>query len=161
MLFGHFCQNRSGDCQKGVIEIDPDHRCPTWEALVMCSRTIFQAVLYLSLQNPFLYYMSLKYTMKDYFCVSISCAGFYTTIRKTTRLKSGWSFGQTDSPLSTARVLIDAVGLCLLRVSEVWRLFAPDLRIWINSFSGSDFKPRLVYKTWYFCYFFTNFDQQF
>ena len=56
-------------------------------------------------------------------------------------------------PLSTARVLIDAVGLCLLRVNEVWRLFAPDLRIWINSFSGSDFKPRLVYKTWYFCFF--------
>ena len=41
-------------------------------------------------------------------------------------------------------------GLCLLRVSEVWQLFAPDLRRWINSFSGSDFKPRLVYKTLYF-----------
>ena len=82
-------------------------------------------------------------------------------MRKTTRLKSGWGFGQKISPLSTARVLIDAVGLCLLRVSEVWRLFAPDLRRWINSFSGSDFKPRLVYKTWYFCYFFTNFGQQF
>ena len=83
------------------------------------------------------------------------------SMMKTTRLKSGWGFGQTNSPLSTARVLIDAVGLCLLRVNEVWRLFAPDLRRWINSFSGSDFKPRLVYKTWYFCYFFTNFDQQF
>ena len=82
-------------------------------------------------------------------------------MRKTTRLKSGWGFGQTNSPLSTARVLIDAVGLCLLRVSEVWRLFAPDLRRWINSFSGSDFKPRLVYKTWYFSYFVTNFNQQF
>ena len=82
-------------------------------------------------------------------------------MRKTTRLKSGWGFGQTNSPLSTARVLIDAMGLCLLRVSEVWRLFAPDLRRWINSFSGSDFKPRLVYKTWYFCYFFTDFVQQF
>ena len=80
-------------------------------------------------------------------------------MRKTTRLKSGWGFGQTNSPLSTARVLIDAVGLCLLRVSEVWRLFVPDLRRWISSFSGSDFKPRLVYKIWYFCYFFTNFDQ--
>ena len=84
-----------------------------------------------------------------------------TNMRKTTRLKSGWGFGQTNPPLSTARVLIDAVGLCLLRVSEVWWLFAPDLRRWINSFSGSDFKPRLVYKTWYFCYFFTNFGQQF
>ena len=41
------------------------------------------------------------------------------TMRKTTRLKSGWGFGQTNSPLSTAKVLIDAVGLCLLRVSEV------------------------------------------
>ena len=82
-------------------------------------------------------------------------------MRKTTRLKSGWGFCQTNSPLSTARVLIDAVGLCLLRVNEVWWLFAPDLRRWINSFSGSDFKPRLVYKTWYFCYFITNFDQQF
>ena len=82
-------------------------------------------------------------------------------MRKTTRLKSGWGFGQTNSPLSTARVLIDAVGLCLLRVSEVWQLFAQDLRRWINSFSGSDFKPRLVYKTWYFCFFFTNFDHQF
>ena len=82
-------------------------------------------------------------------------------MRKTTRLKLGWGFGQTNSPLSTARVLIDAVGLCLFRVSEVWRLFAPDLRRWINSFSGSDFTPRLVYKTWYFCYFFTKFDQQF
>ena len=66
--------------------------------------------------------------------------------RKTTRLKSGWGFGQTNSLLSTAKVLIDAVGLCLLRVSEVWRLFAPDLRRRINSFPGSDFKPRLVYK---------------
>ena len=74
-------------------------------------------------------------------------------MRKTTRLKSGWGFGQTNSPLSTAKVLIDAVGLCLLRVSEEWWLFAPDLRRRINSFSGSDFKPRLVYKTWYFCYF--------
>ena len=37
-------------------------------------------------------------------------------MKKTTRLKSGWGFGQTNSPLSTARVLIDAVGLCLLRV---------------------------------------------
>ena len=64
-------------------------------------------------------------------------------------------------PLSTAKVLIDAVGLYLLRVSEVWRLFAPDLRRWINSFSGSDFKPRIFYKTWYFCYFFTNIDQHF
>ena len=82
-------------------------------------------------------------------------------MRKTTHLKSGWGFGQKNSPLSTARVLIDAVGLCLLRVSEVWRLFAPDLMRWINSFSGSDFKPRLVYKTLYFCYFFTNFGQQF
>ena len=82
-------------------------------------------------------------------------------MRKTTRLKSGWGFGQTNSPLSTARVLIDAVGLCLLRVSEVWRLFGPDLRRSINSFSGSDFEPRLVYKVWYFCYFFTNFGQQF
>ena len=82
-------------------------------------------------------------------------------MRKITCLKSGWGFGQTNSPLSTARVLIDAAGLCLLRVSEVWRLFAPDLRRWINSFSGSDFKPRLVYKTLYFCYFFTNYDQQF
>ena len=82
-------------------------------------------------------------------------------MRKTTRLKSGWGFGQTNSPLITTKVLIDAVGLCLLRVSEVWRLFASDLRRRINSFSGSDFKPRLVYKTWYFCYFFTNFDQQF
>ena len=82
-------------------------------------------------------------------------------MRKTTRLKSGWGFGQTNSPLSTARVLIDAVGLCLLRVSEVWRLFAPDLWKWINSFSGSDFKPRPVYKTWYFCYLVTNFNQQF
>ena len=85
----------------------------------------------------------------------------YSIMRKTTRLKSAWGFGQTNSPLSTARVLIDAVGLCLLRVSEVWRLFAPDLRRWINSFSGSDFKPRLVYRTLYFCYFFTNFGQQF
>ena len=40
-------------------------------------------------------------------------------MRQTTRLKPGWGFGQTNSPLSTARVLIDAVGLCLLRVSEV------------------------------------------
>ena len=39
--------------------------------------------------------------------------------------------------------------------------FAPDLRRWINSFSGSDFESRLVYKTLYFCYFFTNFGQQF
>ena len=90
----------------------------------------------------------------------VTCNVQYS-MRKTTRLKSGRGFGQTNSPLSTARVLIDAVGLCLLRVIEVWRLFAPDLRRWINSFSGSDFKPRLVYKTWYFCYFFTNFDQQF
>ena len=73
-----------------------------------------------------------------------------TDKRKTTRLNSGWGFGQTNSPLSTARILIDDVGLCLLTVSEVWWLFAPDLRRWINSFSGSDFKPRLVYKTWYF-----------
>ena len=81
-----------------------------------------------------------------------------------TRVKRGVEtihFAQFWWKISTARVLIDAVGLCLLRVSEVWRLFAPDLRRWINSFSGSDFKPRLVYKTWYFCYFFTNFDQQF
>ena len=49
-------------------------------------------------------------------------------MKKTTRLKSGWGFGHTNSPLSTARVLIDTVGLCLLRVSEVWRLFAPDHR---------------------------------
>ena len=61
------------------------------------------------------------------------------TMKKTTRLKSGWGFGQTNSPLSTARVLIDDVGLCLLRVSQVCRLFAPDLRRWINYFSGSDF----------------------
>ena len=86
---------------------------------------------------------------------------FKIHMKKPTRLKSGWGFGQTNSPLSTARVLIDAVGLCLLRVSEVCRLFAPDLRRWINSFSGSDFKPRLDHKTWYFCYFFTNYDQQF
>ena len=46
-------------------------------------------------------------------------------------------------------------------LSEVWRLFAPDLRRLINSFSGSDFKPRLVYKFWFFCYFFINFGQQF
>ena len=52
-------------------------------------------------------------------------------------------------------------GLCLLRVTELWRLFAPDLRRRINSFSGSDFKPRLVYEIWYFCYFFTNFGHQF
>ena len=87
--------------------------------------------------------------------------GKNVAMRKTTRLNSGWGFGQTNSPLSTARVLIDAVGLCLLRVSEVWRLFSPDLRRWINSFSGSDFEPRLVCKIWYFCYFFTNFGQQF
>ena len=35
--------------------------------------------------------------------------GSYTSMRKTTRLKSGWGFGQTNSPLSTARVLIDAM----------------------------------------------------
>ena len=76
---------------------------------------------------------------------------FVTEImRKTTRLKSGWGCGQTNSPLSTARVLIDVVGLCLLRVSEVWRLFAPDLRRWINSFSGSDFKPRIDIKLYIF-----------
>ena len=76
-------------------------------------------------------------------------------------LKIRVGFWPDKFPSSTARVLIDAVGLCLPRVSEVWRLFAPNLRRWINSFSGSDFKPRLVYKTWYFCYFFTNFDHQF
>ena len=92
---------------------------------------------------------------------SLTLIPAWISMRRTTRLKSGWGFSLTNSPLSTARVLIDAVGLCLLRVSEVWRLFAPDLRRWINSFSGSDFNPRLVYKTWYFCYFFSNFDQQF
>ena len=76
------------------------------------------------------------------------------------KIRCGVLAGQT-SPLSTSRVLIDAAGLCLLRVSEVWQLFSPDLRRWINSFSDSDFKPRLVYKTWYFCYFFTNFGRQF
>ena len=79
---------------------------------------------------------------------------YYLPIRKTIRLKSGWGFGQKKCPppppLSTARVLIDAVGLCLLRVSEVWWLFAPVLRRWNNSFSDSNFKPRLVYKTWFF-----------
>ena len=32
------------------------------------------------------------------------------TMRKTIRLKSGVGFGLTNSPLSTAKVLIDAVG---------------------------------------------------
>ena len=31
-------------------------------------------------------------------------------MRKTTHLKSVWGFGQENPPLSTARVLIDAVG---------------------------------------------------
>ena len=31
-------------------------------------------------------------------------------MRKTIRLKSGWVFGLQNSPLSTAKVLIDAVG---------------------------------------------------
>ena len=44
-------------------------------------------------------------------------------------------------------------GLCLLRTSEVWRLFIPNLRRWVNSYSGSDFKLKLVYKIWYFLSF--------
>ena len=51
-----------------------------------------------------------------------------------------------------------------LQVSEVWPLFALDLRGWkgwINSLSGSNFKLKLVNQIWYLIYFFTNFGQQY
>ena len=82
-------------------------------------------------------------------------------MRITTRLKSIVGIWPYKFPTKHSYGPDWWCGLCLLRVSEVWQLFVPDLRRWIKSFPGSDFKPGLVYKIWYFCYFFTNFGQQF
>ena len=82
-------------------------------------------------------------------------------MRKTIRYKSNLGIWSDKFSPKHSQGPDWCVGLCLLRVIEVWRLFAPDLRKWINSFSCNDFKSRLIYKIWYFCYFFTNIVQQF
>ena len=48
---------------KGVIEGHPGHCCPTWEALGLCCRTLFQAVLSpdVSFRIPLPYCMAVKF----------------------------------------------------------------------------------------------------
>ena len=59
-----------------------------------------------------------------------------------------WGFGLTNFPLSTAGVLIDDVGYVCSESVKCDDCLLQTLRRWINSFSGSDFKPRLVCKIW-------------
>ena len=52
--------------QKGIIQGHPGHRYATREALGLCSRIVFRAVFSLdvSTHTIFLYYMSVKYTLR-------------------------------------------------------------------------------------------------
>ena len=70
---------------------------------------------------------------------SLLCSLVY--MRKTARFKSGVDFW-LDKSHSWGPDW--CCGLFLLRVSEVWRLHVPDLGRWVNSFSGRNFKPRLI-----------------
>ena len=56
--------------QKGIIQGHPVHRYATGTAPFLCSRVVFGAVLSLdvSTQTAFLCYMSVKYTLRGYFC---------------------------------------------------------------------------------------------
>ena len=56
--------------QKGIIQGHPVHRYATGKAPSLCSRVVFRAVLSLdvSTQTVFLCYMSVKYTLRSYFC---------------------------------------------------------------------------------------------
>ena len=79
---------------------------------------------------------------------------------KTARFKSGVGFWleTPPPPLSTAEVLIDAVGyVCVESVKCDHRM-----RHTLGdefSFSGRNFKPRLIDHSKYFCYSFSNFGQ--
>ena len=54
--------------QKGIIQGHPGHRYATREALGLCSRIVFRTVFSLdvSTQTIFLYYMSVKHTLRGY-----------------------------------------------------------------------------------------------
>ena len=55
--------------QKGIIQGHTGHRYEIREALGLCSKIVFRAVfsLGISTQTVFLYYMSVKYTLRGYF----------------------------------------------------------------------------------------------
>ena len=55
--------------QKGIIQRHLVHRYAPRKTTTLCSRIMFRAVhsLYVSTQTVFLYYMSVKYTLKHYF----------------------------------------------------------------------------------------------
>ena len=74
--------------QKGIIQGHPGHRYATREALVLCSRIVFRAVFSLdvSTQTIFLYYMSVKHTLRGYFLwffVSMLRTGCYAKQTET------------------------------------------------------------------------------
>ena len=51
--------------------------------------------------------------------------------------------------------------LCLLRVSEMWQLFAPEIRRKVNPFSESNFKQGRIDHSWYIFYFFIRFGHEY
>ena len=73
----HGCQASPVTCgplgyvsyQKGIIQGHPGDRCQTRKSLGLSSRIVFYAVLSLdvSIQIIFLYRMSIKYSLGDYF----------------------------------------------------------------------------------------------
>ena len=60
--------------QKGIIQGHLVHMYATRKASSLCSRVVFRAVLSLdvSTQTLFLCYMSVKYTLRGYFCFFVS-----------------------------------------------------------------------------------------
>ena len=61
--------------QKGIIQGHLVHMYATRKASSLCSRVVFRAVLSLdvSTQTLFLCYMSVKYTLRGYFCFLCPC----------------------------------------------------------------------------------------
>ena len=74
--------------QKSIIQGHPGHRYATREALGLCSRIVFRVVFALDVntQTIFLYYMSVKHTLRGYFLwffVSMLRTGCYTKQMKS------------------------------------------------------------------------------
>ena len=128
---------------------------------VVSSYSLWWILLLLCIFLALKWFMMLVRLTCDIPSISICHFQIKIVMRITTRLKS--SVGIWPDKFHPKHSLGPdwCCRLCLLRVSEVWRLFAQDLRRWINSLPGSDLKLRLVYKIWYFCYYFTNFGQLF
>ena len=73
--------------QKGIIQGHPVHRYATGKAPSLCSRVVFRAVLTLDLstQTVFLCYMSVKYTLRGYFCC------FFVSMLRTGCFVNRWN----------------------------------------------------------------------